>query len=66
MTGDSERCTATYEGRTLLLAPGRKLSSLATEAEFPTVMLSHTRHLAAAKMMEGERKKKAEVSREGG
>lgn len=31
-------------------ALGRKPSSLATPAEFPTAMLSHTRHLASAKL----------------
>lgn len=49
MSGDPECCRGTYEGRTLLPALGRKPSSLATPAEFPTAMLSHTRHLASAK-----------------
>lgn len=51
MCGDPERPahSATYEGRTLLAALGRKPSSLATQAEFPTEMLSRTRHLASAK-----------------
>lgn len=50
MSGDPECLqSATYEGRTLLPALGRKLSSLATQAEFPTAMLSCTRHLAPAK-----------------
>lgn len=49
MGEDVERRTGTYEGRTLLPALGRKPSSLATQAEFPTAMLSHTRHLASAK-----------------
>lgn len=51
MSGDPERPahSATYEGRTLLAALGRKPSSLATQAEFPSEMLSRTRHLASAK-----------------
>lgn len=49
MSGDPECCTGTYEGHTLLPALGRKPSTLATPAEFPTAMLSHARHLASAK-----------------
>lgn len=49
MSGDPECCRGTYEGHTLLPAQGRKPSTLATPAEFPTAMLSHTRHLAPAK-----------------
>lgn len=57
MSGDPECCRGTYEGRTLLPALGRKLSSLATEAEFPTAMLSHTGHLASAKWRRGRKKR---------
>lgn len=60
MSGDPECCRGTYEGRTLLPALGRKLSSLATQAEFPTVMLSHTRHLASAKWSRGAKRQKVE------
>lgn len=52
-SGGPERCSGTYEGRTLLPPPGRKPSTLATPAEFPTAMLSHSRHSAPAKAGRG-------------
>lgn len=57
MSGDPVCCRGTYEGHTLLKALGRKLSTLATQAEFPKVMLSQTRHLVSGKW----RREQAEV-----